>query len=100
HELVTVREEVAAIRRFGSAALDLAWTAAGRFDCFWERGLSPWDVAAGIVLVQEAGGAVVGLNGKDPIKGDLVVGNPSLANKLAERIEGKIPKAAAKPAKK
>lgn len=100
-ELVTVREEVAAIRRFGSAALDLAWVAAGRFDCFWERGLKPWDVAAGFVLVQEAGGSVVGLNGaKDPLKGDFVVGNPSLANKLAERIEGKIPKTAAKPAKK
>ncbi len=96
-EMVRVREEVAAIRRFGSAALDLAWTAAGRFDCFWERNLSPWDVAAGIVLVAEAGGKAVGLNGKEPISGDLVVGNPSLAAKLAERIEGKIPKPRATP---
>lgn len=91
-ELTAVRAEVAAVRRFGSAALDLAWVAAGRFDAFWERGLSPWDIAAGFVLVQEAGGTVVGLNKSDPIKGDFVAGNPSLAPKLAERIEGKITK--------
>jgi myo-inositol-1(or 4)-monophosphatase len=91
-EMVAVREEVAAIRRFGSAALDLAWVAAGRFDAFWERGLSPWDVAAGFVLVQEAGGSVIGLNGaKDPLNGDFVVGNPSIAPKLLDRIEGKVP---------
>ncbi|MBI1362238.1 MAG: inositol monophosphatase [Alphaproteobacteria bacterium] len=89
-EMVAVRGEVAAIRRFGSAALDLAWTAAGRFDCFWERGLSLWDVAAGFVLVKEAGGSVIGLNKADPRKGDFVAGNPSLAPKLAERIEGKV----------
>ena len=91
-ELDAVMQEVAAVRRFGSAALDLAWTAAGRFDCFWERGLKIWDVAAGFVLVKEAGGSVIGLNQSDPVKGDFVAGNPSLAAKLAERIEGKIPK--------
>lgn len=90
-ELTAVRAEVAAVRRFGSAALDLAWVAAGRFDAFWERGLSPWDVAAGFVLVQEAGGVVVGLGKSDPVKGDFVAGNPSIAPKLAERIEGKVP---------
>jgi myo-inositol-1(or 4)-monophosphatase len=89
-ELDTVTQEVAAVRRFGSAALDLAWVAAGRFDCFWERGLSPWDIAAGFVLVTEAGGSIVGLDKADPRKGDFVAGNPSLAPKLAERIEGKI----------
>ena len=93
-ELDAVTKEVAAVRRFGSAALDLAWTAAGRFDCFWERGLKIWDVAAGFVLVKEAGGTVIGLNKSDPVKGDFVAGNPSLAAKLAERIEGKIPKKA------
>ena len=46
------------MRRTGSAALDLAWTAAGRFDAYWERGIKPWDMAAGIVLVREAGGVV------------------------------------------
>ncbi|MGE0734947.1 MAG: inositol monophosphatase family protein [Alphaproteobacteria bacterium] len=55
--------EVAGIRRFGSAALDLAWVAAGRFDAFWEFGLSPWDVAAGLLLVREAGGMVSEVEG-------------------------------------
>jgi myo-inositol-1(or 4)-monophosphatase len=91
-ELVIVREEVAAVRRFGSAALDLAWVAAGRFDAFWERGLSPWDLAAGFVLVKEAGGSTIGLNKKDPRKGDFVAGAPSIAAKLAERIDGTVPK--------
>jgi myo-inositol-1(or 4)-monophosphatase len=97
-ELVAVRNEVAGVRRFGSAALDLAWVAAGRFDGFWERGLSLWDVAAGFVLVQEAGGMVVGLNKQDATRGSFVASNVSLAPKLAERIEGKIPKAVARGA--
>lgn len=54
---------VAGIRRFGSAALDLAFVAAGRYDGFWEQGLNPWDIAAGIVLVREAGGFVSDLKG-------------------------------------
>jgi myo-inositol-1(or 4)-monophosphatase len=57
-ELPGVMKEVAGVRRTGSAALDLAWTAAGRFDAYWERGIQPWDMAAGIVLVREAGGVV------------------------------------------
>ncbi|MGE0630722.1 MAG: inositol monophosphatase family protein [Hyphomicrobiaceae bacterium] len=55
--------EVAGLRRTGSAALDLAWTAAGRFDAYWEHNLQPWDIAAGIVLVREAGGVVSDLDG-------------------------------------
>ena len=55
-ELETVMREVAGIRRTGSAALDLAWTAAGRFDGYWERNLKPWDLAAGLVILREAGG--------------------------------------------
>ncbi|HVY89312.1 MAG TPA: inositol monophosphatase family protein [Hyphomonadaceae bacterium] len=93
-ELAAVRSEVAAVRRFGSAALDLAWVAAGRFDGFWERGLSLWDIAAGFVLVQEAGGMIIGLNKQDASKGSFVASNTSLAQKLAERIEGKIPRSA------
>ena len=57
-ELSRIMAETAGVRRFGAAALDLAWVAAGRYDAFWERGLSPWDVAAGIVIVREAGGLV------------------------------------------
>jgi myo-inositol-1(or 4)-monophosphatase len=90
-ELAAVRSEVAAVRRFGSAALDLAWVAAGRFDGFWERRLQPWDVAAGFVLVQEAGGTVIGLNKADPMTGAFAAANPSLAPKLVERIEGTVP---------
>lgn len=60
-----VAPEVAGIRRFGSAALDLAWVAAGRFDGFWEAGLKPWDVAAGVLLVREAGGFVTDFRGGD-----------------------------------
>ncbi|WP_052556857.1 inositol monophosphatase family protein [Enhygromyxa salina] len=64
-QLVAVRDRVGGLRRFGSAALDLAWVAAGRFDGFWEQGLSPWDVAAGNLLVEEAGGVVTGLRAQD-----------------------------------
>ncbi len=96
-ELARVRMEVAAVRRFGSAALDLAWVAAGRFDGFWERGLSPWDIAAGFVLLQEAGGVVVGLDKQDPRKGAFACANTSLAPKLAETVEGKIRKPAGHP---
>jgi myo-inositol-1(or 4)-monophosphatase len=61
-ELAQIRERVGGLRRFGAAALDLAWVACGRFDGFWERGLSAWDVAAGNLLVREAGGVVAGLD--------------------------------------
>ncbi len=57
----------AGVRRFGSAALDLAYVAAGRYDGFWESGLSPWDLAAGILLVREAGGLVSDLDGGEDI---------------------------------
>jgi len=62
-----VGPEVAGIRRFGSAALDLAWVAAGRFDGFWETDLNRWDVAAGELLVREAGGFVTDFRGGDQL---------------------------------
>jgi myo-inositol-1(or 4)-monophosphatase len=73
-ELVTRR--TAGVRRAGSAALDLADTACGRFDAFWELGLAPWDVAAGILLIREAGGLVTDLDGVDanPAFGSYVAG--------------------------
>ena len=67
HEIAAVQDHVAGLRRFGAAALDLAWVAAGRFDGFWERDLSPWDMAAGILLVREAGGFVSDLDGGEAI---------------------------------
>jgi myo-inositol-1(or 4)-monophosphatase len=98
-ELARVRTEVAAVRRFGSAALDLAWVAAGRFDGFWERGLSLWDIAAGFVLMQEAGGMVIGLDKKDATRGSFVAANTSLAPKITELVEGKLKKPATPPSK-
>jgi myo-inositol-1(or 4)-monophosphatase len=76
-ELAAVQSGVAGVRRMGAAALDLAWVAAGRFDGFWERGLSAWDLAAGLLLVREAGGFVTDLDGGDAIleKGSVVAGN-------------------------
>ena len=64
-ELPKVMAEVAGVRRFGAAALDLAFVAAGRFDAFWERGLSSWDIAAGVVILREAGGQITDLEGGD-----------------------------------
>jgi myo-inositol-1(or 4)-monophosphatase len=63
--LVRVMKEVQGIRRLGSAALDLSYVAMGRFETFWEEGLSPWDVAAGSLLVEEAGGRITDLKGGD-----------------------------------
>ncbi|MEQ8825870.1 MAG: inositol monophosphatase family protein [Filomicrobium sp.] len=76
-ELHTLMGKVAGLRRTGAASIDLAWTAAGRFDAFWERNLGPWDMAAGTVLVREAGGHVSGLEGEDNI---LQSGNILAAN--------------------
>jgi len=76
-ELHQVAQRVSGVRRFGSAALDLAWTAAGRFDGYWERNLGPWDIAAGSLLVTEAGGMVTGLDG-GPL--DLKAGEVCAAN--------------------
>jgi myo-inositol-1(or 4)-monophosphatase len=75
-----VAAATAGIRRAGAAALDLASVACGRFDAFWELTLAPWDVAAGILLVREAGGIVSDLEGAParPIAGGLVAGNPAM----------------------
>jgi myo-inositol-1(or 4)-monophosphatase len=83
-EMGTVMREVAGIRRTGSAALDLAFTAAGRFDAYWERGLGAWDVAAGIVLVREAGGIVTDLDGGTDMigKSNIVAANGTLHKAL------------------
>lgn len=82
-EMDTVMKEVAGIRRTGSAALDLAFTAAGRFDAYWERNLKPWDMAAGIVIVREAGGFCSDLDGTDKMleTGDIIASNQAI-NKL------------------
>ncbi|AQA19685.1 inositol monophosphatase [Halioglobus japonicus] len=70
--------QCAGIRRAGSAALDLAYVASGRFDAFWEVGLAKWDIAAGALLVKEAGGLVGDFNGSENYleSGNIVAGNP------------------------
>ena len=79
--------QVAGIRRFGAAALDLAWVAAGRYDGFWELGLKRWDMAAGLLLVREAGGFATDPGGKDPLDtGDVVAANPHLHVALTEAV--------------
>jgi myo-inositol-1(or 4)-monophosphatase len=84
--LGTLMPQVAGIRRFGSAALDLAWVAAGRFDGYWELGLKPWDVQAGILIVREAGGFVTDPAGSDHVAADVVAGNPHLHRALREAV--------------
>jgi myo-inositol-1(or 4)-monophosphatase len=77
--LGTLMPQVAGIRRFGSAALDLCWVAAGRFDGFWELNLKPWDITAGLLIVREAGGYATSPDGGDPReRGDTVAANPHL----------------------
>ncbi|TBW35119.1 inositol monophosphatase [Siculibacillus lacustris] len=79
-----VMNEVAGIRRCGAAALDLAWTAAGRFDAYWERGLNAWDMAAGIVMIREAGGFVTDADGGDRMleAGSVLAGNEEVRKRL------------------
>ena len=79
-----MQDKVAGLRRFGSAALDLAFVAAGRIDGYWERNLSPWDMAAGIVIVREAGGFVTDLEGRDGMFAThhIVAGNETIQRAL------------------
>ena len=79
------------MRRFGSAALDLAWTAAGRFDAFWERNLKPWDIAAGILIVREAGGVVTDMNGRDTMmdSGHILAANDALHRPLLDMLRAR-----------
>ena len=83
-QLGSVMAECAGVRRFGSAALDLAYVAAGRYDGFWENGLNPWDVAAGVLLVREAGGLVTDIAGRRYELGaaDICAGNDQLHQPL------------------
>ncbi len=85
-EMAALMPEVAGIRRFGAAALDLAYVAAGRFDGFWESHLKPWDIAAGILLVREAGGFVTEINGGDKMleSGSVLAANDHLHGTIAK----------------
>lgn len=90
-ELGRVMAETAGVRRFGAASLDLAFLAAGRFDVFWERHLKPWDVAAGIVLVREAGGFVRDIDDPrgDPLtSGAILAANPGVIEPALKLLRG------------
>jgi myo-inositol-1(or 4)-monophosphatase len=85
-EMTEMQPRVAGLRRFGSAALDMAFIAAGRFDGYWERNLSPWDLAAGTIIVREAGGIVSGIAGDDDAlkTGSVVCGNEHVHAELVK----------------
>ncbi len=89
-QLDAVMAATAGVRRFGAAALDLAYVAAGRYDGFWESDLSPWDLAAGILLVREAGGYVSEIDGGNAMltSGSIVAANDKLHRPLAELLRG------------
>ena len=82
--------QIAGIRRFGAASLDLAWVAAGRYEGFWESGLKPWDTAAGCLLVREAGGFVSDWRGRsEPIcDAEVLAGNDALHSRLHKILAG------------
>ena len=85
-EMAELQPKVAGLRRFGAASLDLAFVAAGHFDGYWERNLSSWDVAAGIILVREAGGYVSDIDGGDTAlkTGNIVAGNEAIQTALVK----------------
>ena len=89
-EFEAIQDKVAGLRRFGAAALDLAWVAAGRVDAYWERDISPWDIAAGLLLVREAGGFVTDVNGNDTMMqtGSIVAGNETMHHELLKLLKG------------
>ena len=86
--LKTLSSAPAQIRRGGAAALDLAYVAAGRLDGFWEAGLAPWDIAAGALLVQEAGGIVAEPDGGDDYlrSGEVAAANPKVLRAMLKAI--------------
>ncbi|MFA6268106.1 MAG: inositol monophosphatase family protein [Pseudolabrys sp.] len=83
-EFGAMQGRVAGLRRLGASALDLAWVAAGRFDGYWERSLKAWDIAAGIILVREAGGFVTDPDGGEEMlaRGEIVAGNETMCKEI------------------
>ena len=88
NHLESVMPNVSGVRRLGSAALDLAYVAAGRYEGFWEAGLKPWDLAAGIIIVREAGGFVSDLSGGDAMleSGGVIAANDHLHRSIARLV--------------
>ncbi|MEO0946078.1 MAG: inositol monophosphatase family protein, partial [Pseudomonadota bacterium] len=89
-EVARLAPATAGIRRWGAASLDLAYVAAGRYEGFWERSLNEWDIAAGILLVREAGGLIEGIDDRDaPLKsGGLIAANGAIFETFSRVIRG------------
>ena len=88
-EMTAIQNRVAGLRRFGAASLDLAFVAAGRLDGYWERDLKPWDIAAGQIMVREAGGTISGMAGNDDalITGHVICGNEYVHGELVKLLK-------------
>ena len=88
-ELHQISQRVAGVRRFGAASLDLAYVAAGRLDGFWERDLKPWDMAAGLLMIQEAGGKVTDMDGGEDMltKGSICTANLELHPLMLDKLK-------------
>jgi myo-inositol-1(or 4)-monophosphatase len=88
-EIAAAQQHFAGLRRYGAATLDLAWIAAGRLDAYWERDLSPWDLAAGMLLVREAGGFVSDLDGGTAVfaKQQIAAGNETMQRELVRLLQ-------------
>jgi myo-inositol-1(or 4)-monophosphatase len=84
-----ITKESHGVRRIGSGALDLCYVACGRLEGFWEKPINPWDIAAGVLILQEAGGQVSGVSGQelDLFAGEVVGTNGKLHNELIERLQ-------------
>ena len=89
-QLARLLPMTAGVRRFGAASLDLAYVAAGRYEGYWERRVNPWDIAAGVLLVREAGGFVDGMTpGTNPIEtGDIWASNPAVSEIFGQTVRG------------
>ena len=89
-QFAAITQQVSGIRRAGSAALDFAHIAAGQFDAFWEIGLAPWDIAAGVVMIREAGGRVTTFDGEEDVLNhtEIAAGNPMIHAWLLETLAG------------
>lgn len=85
-EMAAIQNKVAGLRRFGAASLDMAFVAAGRLDGYWERNLQSWDIAAGQIMVREAGGTVSGIEGNDDAltSGNVICGNEAIHAELVK----------------
>ena len=90
-QLIPMMQKTAGVRRMGSASLDMAYVAAGRFECYWEDGIKPWDIAAGMVILKEAGGRFCTIKGsEDPFTvlqdGSIIAANDRLFNTIKKQI--------------